>query len=126
MKTDILGLISLHRFKNGRVKISHDTSNEANIYRLLYAMGFRQGTLDGKRVHFHKEGRNIKICYMRDLKDAFYHFLEAEQYSNCPDDLTREMILDWFLEKNPIRQNGLFEYYLKEDIKEYEAEQLRR
>ena len=124
MKVDIQKLISIQRQKNGRIKIKHDISNEANIYKLLNEMGFFQSKLNGKRIYFQRKNGKVEIVNIRLIRDAFFNLLENENYLNRPEDISKEDILNWFLGDNPIKQNGLFEYHLKSELSEFEKHQI--
>jgi hypothetical protein len=124
MNKDIHNFITIHRFKNGRIKIKHDISNESNIYKTLYEFGFRQSKLDGKRIYYHRKKGKIKLVSIEKIRKRFYQFLIAGKYKNLPKDISKDDILNWFLSKNPIRQNGLLEYHLKGELSDFEAHQL--
>ncbi len=124
MNKDIQNFVTIHRLKNGRIKIKHDISNEANIYKLLNEFGFRQGKLNGKRIYFRRIEGKVESVNIKKIRDSFYQFLENGKFKNLPTDISKEDILNWFLGENPIRQNGLFEYHLKDDLSDFEVHQL--
>ena len=124
MDKDIQDFISIHRSKNGSVKIGHDASNEVNIYKLLNRFGFRHDMLNGKRIYFRRINGAIQLVNIEEIRDSFYHFLERDEFENLPFDIPKEIILDWFLRENPIRQNDLFRHHLKGSLSDFETHQL--
>lgn len=124
MPINIQDFILIHQQQNGVFKLKWDNSKESNIHKWLFNQGFRQGKVGGKRVQYRKVKEQIKIVNITDFKDAFYHFLEHENYEGCPEGVIVSDILNWFLQYKPIRQNGLLEYNLKETLFDFEEHEI--
>ncbi len=120
MDRDISRYVTIIRQKNGKVKLSHDINNEANIYKLLYELGFRKSKINNRGVYFQKKGYDLIPVEIDDIRHTFYNFLKKNKFKNMPKDITHEDILRWYLEKAPIKQNGLFNYYLEIKLSERE------
>ena len=126
MTTDINNFVCVVRQKNGEIKIKHDLNNETNIYKLLYEFGFRKSKLDNRKIYYRRQESTLTPVRLYDIKKAFYDFLSNGFYT-CPKDITRIEILNWYLNKSPIKENGLFNHYLeeKETLLEQEIHHLR-
>ncbi len=121
MKRDIYDYIKVKRLKNGLVKINHTRDNEANIYKLLYDLGFRKSKLNNKRIYFRREGQKIIPTNFKDIKYAFLELLRNAEFANIPDDFNYSKITNWYHDRQPIKENGLFDHYLFEDLSQHEA-----
>lgn len=126
MNFDILKFISYQIFKNGRKRIYHTTENEINIYKFLFDHGFRFTKINGKRVIYNKTNQEYKITPLFKIKEFFLRHLESEEYFNCPIEIAKDDVLNWFLRDNPIKINGLFEHYLNENISDFEKNILQK
>ena len=125
MEKDINNFLTISRTKNGKVKISHNTENEANIYKMLFKLGFRKTTLNNKKLLFKKTNDDLIPISIHDIRNAFYDLLKNFEFVNVPDDVNYTDILNWNLEKQPIKQNGLFNHYLSVELNESEIHILR-
>lgn len=126
MTTDINNFITLDSFKNGRVKISQTISQEGNIYKLLFELGYRKTKLNDKRIYLKREGTFISVVHPSDIRQAFFKFLSHDaDYSNILDGIDREEIINWFYQKNAVKENGLYDHYLADTLSESEAHDLR-
>ena len=106
MSANIQQFISIGRFKNGRLKIYHDVSNEASIYRFLYNLGFRQCEISGKRIYYRKVKDNLTPVSIAIIRNTFLKYLEQYDYRSLPSDISKNDVINWFLSKNPIRTNN--------------------
>lgn len=125
MTTDITNFIQIIRQKNGHVKIRHGINNQAYIYEYLYNLGFRQSKLDNKQIYYHRQNQEIKPVNLIQIKNAFHDFLEKEKYTNLPEDITHNDILEWYYSKSPIKENGLLYQKLKDELSEKEAHEIK-
>lgn len=125
MGTDIKKYISIKRNKNGKVKITHDLENEANIYKLLHSLGFRKTNMNNKRFYFQKVDNDLVPVSIHDMRTKFYQMLKGFDFINVPDDVNYIDILNWNLEKQPIKPNGLFNNYLETELNENELHILK-
>lgn len=121
MKRDINDFITIVRQKNGHVKIKHDFNNEANIYKLLHDLGYGKSKLNNRRIYFRRYDGKIIPVNLINIKDAFEEVLKKAEFSNVPSDIGRSDILNWYYERQPIKENGLFDHYLNDPLNEVEA-----
>jgi hypothetical protein len=122
MTKDINDFVYFDRLKNGKIKISSDIHKEANIYQYLRGLGFCKSKLGNKRVYYRREGETIKPSSLHDIKYTFWELLQKGDFSNIPTDIEYSEILNWYLDKQPIKENGLFDYYLEDKLTETEAD----
>jgi len=125
MTKDINNFITIVRQKNGRVKITHDIQNEANIYKLLHELGYCKSKLDNKRIYFRRDKANVIPLHLWDIKNAFLVMLKNLEFINIPDDIEYEDILNWYYRQDPIKDNGLFNHYLSDNLTEPEIHSFR-
>ncbi len=115
--TDINNFIIIDRQKNGIVKIKHDTSNEANIYKFLRDhLGFYKLTTSKKKDYYKRENNKSTPACIFQIKGAFRNFIKSEHYTNLPKDISPEDIYEWYISKNPIKENDLLRHILKGKI----------
>jgi len=125
MITDINNLVTIVRQKNGKIKIIHDINNEGNIYKLLRDFGFRKSKLDNVKIYYRKHNNKLSIANPTTIKQTFLDFLERADYTNLPNDVSHDDILEWYYSKKPIKENGLYDHYLKNILSESEIHTLR-
>lgn len=125
MEKNINHFITVIRQKNGRVKITHDVNNERNIYQLLHKLGYRKTKLDNKRIYFKETESDLTPVSIQEIRRAFYDLLKKHEFENVPDDVDYTSILNWFLEKKPIKENVLLNHYLEVELNDYETHILK-
>lgn len=125
MTININDFISFDRLKNGKVKITTDISNEGNLYKYLRQLGFCKSKLDGIRIYYRRENSSIKPSSMHDIKHTFLVLLQQADFCNIPTDVSYSDILNWYLDKQPIKENGLFDHYLADNLSKTEAHNYR-
>lgn len=125
MTTDINNFIYFIRQKNGQVKIKHNISNEGNIYKFLRDLGFRKAKLDNRLIYYRRHNNELTPVHKMDIKHAFLDFLKSAEYSNAPDYVSHNDILNWYYSKMPIKENGLYDHYLEDNLSEHEIHSLR-
>ncbi|MGI9526834.1 MAG: hypothetical protein ACR2MS_06980 [Weeksellaceae bacterium] len=125
MERNINKFLTISRNKKGKVNITHDLENEANIYKLLYNLGFRKGTLNNKKILFQKVQDDLIPVSIDDIRASFHDLLENFEFENVPDDVNYIDILDYNLVKQPVKQNKLFNHYLSVELTESDAHILR-
>jgi hypothetical protein len=125
MTTDINNFITILRQKNGKLKITHDVNNRVNVYKFLRDIGFRKSKLDNRRVYYRRHNNKLTIVQPYEIKDAFHDFLKRADYTNIPDDVSHEDILEWYYAKVPFKINGLYDPYLEDTLSEQEIHSLR-
>lgn len=117
MTTDINNFGTIDTFKNGRLKMSQTASEEANIYKLLYVLGYRKTKLNNINIYIKREGTSISSVHPSDIRQAFFKFLEFDaDYSNIPDGIDRVEIINWFYQKRAVKENGLYDHYLADTL----------
>lgn len=126
MDRDINDFINIIRQKNGIVKITHDITNEGNIYKLLRDLGFRKAKLDKKYVYFKRDDINIIPASFQEIKDTFRDMLRKYEFTNIPADIRYDSVLNWYHNRKPIKENGLFNHYLEDSLTEFESDELRQ
>lgn len=126
MKRDINDFITVVRQKNGIIKITHTLSNEGNIYKLLCDLGFRKAKLDKKYIYFRRENNNVILSSFLEIKDAFRDLLRKYEFTNIPDDIKYDSVLNWYYNRKPIKENGLLNHYLEDSLTEFESNNLRQ
>ncbi|MGB0887575.1 MAG: hypothetical protein ACPGSL_05605 [Vicingaceae bacterium] len=122
---DINRFLNFHQLKNGKTKITFDFQNQTNIYHFLRELGFCKSNLDGKRVYYQRVGVKINPVTSQIIKDAFFDFLQKEEFSNIPNGITHSDITNWFLEHPPIKNNGGLDNSLKDTLTESETQSFR-
>lgn len=121
MKRDVNEFITLVRSKNGRVKIDHNSTNQANIYQLMHDLGFRKSKLENKRIYYRRYGEQLIPSNFRKIIDTFFEQLRATEFINIPEDVRFTDIVNHFYEKSPIKENALFTRFFAETITDTEA-----
>ncbi len=118
--------MSIVKAKDGRVKVTHDKINESNIYQFLRDIGYRKSKLGNKRIYFLRQGANIIPVRLQDMKNAFLDMLRRIEFLNIPE-FVRDysVILNWFHQQEPIKENRLFNLYLTDDLTDEEMHQFR-
>ncbi len=124
MEQNISDFVQITRSKNGKIRIAHDLSNKANIYKQLHEQGFRLTKLANKRVFFRRSEKSLTPVSFRNIRDHFEDFLRETRFANIPDYINLDDILNWFYTKEPIKRNGLFDYYLREELSKEEQHEL--
>lgn len=122
MKRDISDFITVVRQKNGIIKITHNLSNEGNIYKLLRDLGFRKAKSDKKYVYFRRIDNNVILSSFQEMKDTFRDMLRKYEFTNIPDDIRYDSVLNWYHNRRPIKENGLFNHYLEDSLTKSECE----
>jgi hypothetical protein len=125
MKINIDDFVSLSRMKNGKLTSFFNTHNEGNIYKFLRELGYCKSKLDNKQILYQRSEFDVSPVELQDIKHHFYMSLHEIEFIDIPDTIEREDILNWYLKKDPIKENGLFNEYLKDHLTETEAEELR-
>ena len=125
MTIDINDFVSFDRLKNGKVKITTNISKEGNLYKYLRKLGFCKSKLDNRRIYYKRENNLINPSSMHDIKHTFWTLLQQGKFLNTPTDISHSDILNWYLDKQPIKENGLFDYYLEDNLSETEAHNYR-
>jgi hypothetical protein len=125
MEKDINKYLTIIRNKDGKAKITHNLENEANIYKLLYNLGFRKTNFNNKRLYFQRVKDDLVPVSIHDIRTTFYQLLKDFEFENVPNDVNYNDILNWNLDKQPIKQNGLFNHYLETELNENETHILK-
>ena len=125
MKININNFFTFDRQKNGNSKISFSLSNEGNIYKFLRELGFCKSKIDNKNVLYRRLENNFSVTNFQDMKITFWNLLKQGEFENMPEQLKCEDILNYYLQKNPIKQNGLFDHYLEDNLTEQEVLKLK-
>ncbi len=117
MTTDINNFVTIKRQKNGVSKIIHNRENEVNIYKFLREnLGFYKLTTNKKRDYYRRGNNKPTPVSMFHIRDAFRDFIKHEYYTNLPEDIAPDEIYEWYISKNPIKENDLLRYILKGKI----------
>lgn len=125
MERNINNFIIIDKFKNGRLKISHNGQNQTNIYKLLHELGFRKSKLDNKQIYFRRDGEKLIPINFNKIVDAFFDLFNESAFTNIPEDIEFEDIVNHFYENQPIKENRLFNLVFNDTISELEAHNLR-
>ena len=120
MEIDINDFVTFTKIKNGDYKITHDENNQANIAKYLHKMGFGITKLNSKTVLFKRENFEIYPFTFDNIKSEFYKMLDSYEYVNLPKYISCHDISNWYLQKNPIKNNEIFKHYLKDNLSEKE------
>jgi hypothetical protein len=121
---NINDLITIKRTTSGQFKFSQNISNQANVYKYLYELGFRFTKIKNKRFYYRRDQFKLVPIYFQDIKDAFKNALDEFNFSNIPNGLSKEDVVNWFYHRRPIKNGGFFEAYLSEDLSDFELNQL--
>jgi hypothetical protein len=125
MKIDITDFISFDRLKNGKVKITTDISKKGNLYKYLRHLGFCKSKLDNRRIYYRRENNSINPSSLQDIKHSFWELFQRGDFTNIPTETSYLDILNWYLDKQPIKENGFFDHYLKDSLSETEEHNYR-
>ena len=125
MDLDINKYITITKQKNGKAKFSFDGNNEANIYNLLYELGFRKSKLQNKRIYFQRTGKDLVPVTINDIRTEFNNMLRGFKFKNVPEYIRYSNIINWFFERQTIKENKLLDQHLKVDLDESETHTLR-
>lgn len=123
MTKDINDFICFDRLKNGKIKITSDSNKKANIYKYLHELGFCKSKLENRRIYYRRENGKVNPSNIHYIKHTFWELLQKGDFSNIPDDIENSDILNWYLSKQPIKENGLFDYYLEDSLTETETQE---
>lgn len=115
-KKDIKDFVTISRLRNGQVKITHNITNESNIYELLRELGYRKTKVDNKCAYLLRNDDNIIPVTFYDIKTAFLNLLKKNEFINIPNDIESTSLTNWFYDKNPIKENGLLNHYLEDTL----------
>ncbi len=110
--------------KSDHFKISQNISNEANVYKYLFELGYRFTKIKNKRFYYRRDQLKLVPIYFQDIKDAFKNVLDEFNFSNIPDGLSKEDVINWFYHRRPIKNGGFFESILNENLSDFEITQL--
>lgn len=125
MTNDINNFISLDTLKNGRVKISQTVTQKANIYKLLHDLAYCRVKLNNRSVYVKREAELLIPINRLDIKRAFFNFLDnVADFTNIPDGINRTQIINWFYQKNAVKENSLYSQYLDDILTEKEVHTL--
>lgn len=116
MKININDFLTINTQKNGRVFVSHDINQEANIYKFLRELGYRKARLNNKKIYFRRNGTDIVAVSLLDIKFTFIKMFESSDLINIPSDMEHQAIINWYCLKQPIKENGLFDYILEDSL----------
>ena len=124
MKWNVTDLVTVIKYKNGRVKVlfdKKDVNKDANIYKILRELGFGYTKLDGKQIVFHRDINNKpSLIRQWQLNDTFVHFLKSYDFIGFSDDIDRMALLNCYYQYLPIKLNGLLKHYLDDKLSEFE------
>lgn len=113
--------VSFVKQANGNYRIVCAIGQEGNIYRWLKTLGFGRTMVDGKLVTFRRIADGIKPAAFWRMEDAFHEMLERVSSRELPDGMDRIDLLDWYLQKSPLKQNNLYRHCLKNELSEAEV-----
>jgi hypothetical protein len=120
MKKDINDFITIVKKKNGVSEITYNYLNESNIYKFLHELGFCKSKIGKKNIYYRRNGKNIIPSSFDEIDYTFWNFLQNTDFNNMPVDIDKINILEWFLKKNPIKKNELFDSCLSDNLSENE------
>ncbi len=121
---NINDLMTIKRLKSGEFKINQSISNQANIYKYLFELGLRFTKIKNKRFYYRRDQFKLIPIDFQDIKNGFKNALVEFDFSNIPDGLSKEEALNWFYHRKPIKNGVFFEAYLKENLPDFEINQL--
>jgi len=124
-KRDIHNFISIQEQRNGNFKIDINDFNRINIYKLLYENGYRKSQINKKRIYYKREKNKLNKIHKHDIVNVFYFMLKNLEFVNIPSKIEYSDIINLYLEKDPIKENKLFNFYLRETLTETETHELR-
>lgn len=110
--------------KSGQFNINQNTNNQANVYRYLFEIGFRFTKIKNKRFYYRRDQFKLIPSDFQDIKNGFKNALDEFNFSNIPDGLTKEEVINWFYHRRPIKNGGFFESILYENLSDFEINQL--
>jgi hypothetical protein len=122
---DILDFVSLHQLKNGTHLLKFTLENKANIYQKLFDLGYRRSRINLKRFIFFKQrAMELSPVDISDMRRAFLDFMQELDDSAFPSGISKNVILNYYLKKMPVRANGLLFHHLHYELSENEAHHL--
>lgn len=114
-KVDVSKLFSFYGGKKGII-VSPGENGIGEFYKTLYELGYRYSIIDGKRIFYQKTERGPDSCSLSDIKGVLLEVFRKGELSNLPQNVTRDDLINWYYEKEPIKYNGFFKYYLVEEL----------
>ena len=121
---NINDLITIKRTSSGQFIINQNISNQANLYRYLFELGFRFTKIKNKRFYYQRDKYKLTPIYFEDIRNGFKNALVEFNFSNIPDGLTKEEVINWFYHRKPIKNGGFFKECLTENLSDLEMSQL--
>ncbi len=117
--------IKVNKLKNGKLKITHDQENERNILKFIYGLGYRRTKLGSKNIYFRKVENDLLPVSINDIRREFYELLKEFRFCDIPEDIVYTDVLNWYLDKRPLKENKLLKEYLGAELTEKETHNLR-
>lgn len=99
--------------------------NNYNICKLYYDLGYRKSKLDNKMVYFILEDNDLTPISLSYLKPVFFEMLKNKDFSNIPEELDYDSILNWYLMSSQISINDNFKSFLEVKMTEQEEHTYR-
>lgn len=125
MIKDINDFITIKRLKSGEIKIKHPKEKEVNIYKLLYELGYRMTRVEEKPVFYFRNKFEVLPSSMSEIREAYRDYLKQFNFINVTNDINSELVMECYYGRQPIKNNGLLEHYLKgDDLTNAEANKL--
>jgi len=124
MKRNLEDFLTIHKQKNGKIKIYQSRSKEGNIYKFLYDLGYRK--VKDKLLYFQYKDRSIVPKKIFEIKKDFLQVILDNNYVDNDKNVDLDRIEYWFLDKNPIRQNGLLEFYIEEEVSDELIQEIKQ
>jgi hypothetical protein len=122
---EIKDFVTFERTNSKYAKGGFSALQEGNIYEWLKSQGFGISRLNAKRIIFRKKGGLIERSSIIEMKDAFFDFIKNYRFANWPNDINRSDLLNWYYTESPIKQNGLFQHYLTQELSVEEVHQYK-
>lgn len=111
--------------KNGEVKLSSNSDNKANIFKLLKSLGYCYNKFDKKNIYYKRTEEGLKLVKLPELRLAFKDYLINTEFIDQDENVNLTDILDWFYSKTSIKQSAMLSYYLGDSLKESEVHELK-
>ena len=116
MTENINKFVTIKEKKTGEYKYSCAPENIIHIYKYIYSLGFRTSKVNKFKILYKRNGNKIFFVNKTDFSEGFINFLKEQNYTGLSKEHSVIDIMNYFLIKNPIKENKLFNDIFYEEL----------